>query len=128
MKHRASKLFVKKNRLAYKVIRYLQKGLYLKRNIMELKKNPEYDSKRYGLNFFLSGLLLALLLTLGAFKYTQYAEEVKQEAVYDISDEVEEMADITRQNEPPPPAPPPPPPATVEVVEDDVETPDVVLL
>ena len=125
MKHRASKLFVKKNRLAYKVIRYLQKGLYLKRNIMELKKNPEYDSKRYGLNFFLSGLLLALLLTLGAFKYTQYAEEVKQEAVYDISDEVEEMADITRQNEPPPPAPPPPPPATVEVVEDDVETPDV---
>lgn len=92
---------------------------------MEVKKNPQYDSKRYGLNFFLTGLLVALLVTLGAFTYTKYEQEVEEELSYVVSDDVEEMADITRQNEPPPPAPPPPPPATVEVVEDDVETPDV---
>lgn len=88
---------------------------------MELKKNPKYDSKSYGLNFFLTGLLVAELLALSAFKYTQYEKSDDTAIEYDIVEDVEELADITVQNEPPPPKPPPPPPATVTVVEDDVE-------
>lgn len=89
---------------------------------MELKKNPKYDTKRYGLNFFLAGLLVAELLALYSFTYTKYDTIVQDEIVYSADDDFEELADITIQ-EPPPPAepPPPPPPATVEVVEDDVK-------
>lgn len=88
---------------------------------MELKKNPKYDTKRYGLNFFLAGLLVAELLALYSFTYTKYDRIVKEEIIYSADDDFEEIADITIQ-EPPPPAepPPPPPPATVTVVEDDV--------
>lgn len=91
---------------------------------MEVKKNPKYDTRRYSQTFFLSGLLFSLVLTLGAFEWTRHVKEEKVEAAKAGPVEMEELPDITKQNEPPPPAPPPPPPATVEVVEDDVETPD----
>jgi periplasmic protein TonB len=88
---------------------------------MELKKNPEYDAKTYTTTFFLGGLLIAGLVTLGAFTYTQYptVEAPKEQVV--VNTDMEELPDITQQNEPPPPAPPPPPPATVEAVEDDAD-------
>ncbi|MGV3599401.1 MAG: energy transducer TonB [Bacteroidota bacterium] len=92
---------------------------------MELKKNPKYDLKRYVSTFFLAGFLMAELLTLFAFTYTQYEDVVVEEVQYDVQTDNEELPDITQQNEPPPPAPPPPPPTTVEVVEDDVETQDI---
>ncbi|KAB2916843.1 MAG: energy transducer TonB [Bacteroidetes bacterium] len=92
---------------------------------MELKKNPKYDLKRYVSTFFLAGFLIAELITLYAFTFTQYEEVVVEEATYDVQSDNEELPDITQQNEPPPPAPPPPPPTTVEVVEDDVETQDI---
>ncbi len=88
---------------------------------MELKKNPEKDSKRYGLNFFLTGLLVAEIFALSAFNYTQYEDEVKTVVNYTADDDFEELADITIQEPPPAEKPPPPPPATVTVVEDDVD-------
>lgn len=87
---------------------------------MELKKNPEKDSKRYVLNFFLIGLLVAELFTLWAFTYKQYDDKPKEEKEYAADDDFEELADITIQEPPPAEKPPPPPPATVTVVEDDV--------
>lgn len=89
---------------------------------MEQKKNPKYDTKRYSLTFFLTGLLISVSAAYFSFTYTQYDDVVEEEKIYTADEDFEELADITIQ-EPPPPAepPPPPPPATVEVVEDDVE-------
>jgi periplasmic protein TonB len=88
---------------------------------MELKKNPQYDSKTYSTTFFLGGLLIAGLVTLGAFTYTQSPKVEEAAVAVAANNEMEELPDITQQNEPPPPAPPPPPPATVEAVEDDAD-------
>ncbi len=87
---------------------------------MELKKNPDKDSKRYGLNFFLTGLLVAEILTLSAFKYTKYDHIQEEAKTYAADDDFEELTDITIQEPPPAEKPPPPPPATVTVVDDDV--------
>lgn len=92
---------------------------------MELRKYPEADIRRKTDIYFMVGLAIALGLTLGAFSYTTYDEATNFELDLSGTEEVEEMTDITRQDQPPPP--PPPPPQTIEVVEDnaDVEESDI---
>lgn len=86
---------------------------------MDIKKYPEVDVRRKTDLFFMVGLILALGATYGAFSYGT-RDEVKEDGpVAQVSEEAEEMTDITRQETPPPP--PPPPPQTIEVVENDAD-------
>lgn len=86
---------------------------------MELKKNPEVnlESKR-GL-FLQIGLVIALLIVLGAFEYKSYEKSAYNLGQLNLDDLEEEIIPITKQELKPPP-PPPPPPEVIEIVEDDV--------
>lgn len=83
---------------------------------MELRKYPDADIRKKTDIYFMVGLAIALGATLAAFSYTTRDEVI----VVDLGDmgaeDVEEMTDITRQDQP---QPPPPPPQTIEVVADD---------
>lgn len=80
-------------------------------------KYPEVDVFALSPTFFRLGLIAALLLTLGAFNWTQYAEVFEQqELVFSIDEDIE--IDAPRTAEPPPPPPPPPPPVIQEVPEE----------
>jgi protein TonB len=86
---------------------------------MEPKKNPEISlEKKKGL-FFQIGLVIALLIVLGAFEYKSYEKSVYNLGSLNIDDLEEEIIPITKQELKPPP-PPPPPPEVIEIVEDDV--------
>ena len=90
---------------------------------MELKKNPEASlEKKKGL-FFQIGLVIALLLTLGAFEYKSYERINYDLGALNLDDLEEEIIPITKQEVKPPP-PPPPPPEIIEIVEDEVEIED----
>jgi protein TonB len=86
---------------------------------MEPKKNPEVnlESKR-GL-FLQIGLVIALLVVLGAFEYKSYEKSAYNLGQLNLDDLEEEIIPITKQELKPPP-PPPPPPEVIEIVEDDV--------
>ncbi|HHB79373.1 MAG TPA: energy transducer TonB, partial [Saprospiraceae bacterium] len=76
-------------------------------------KYPALDVFRSSGTYFGVGVVSALLLTLLAFNWTQFEEEV---FVPDYSLEVEEdiMVEPPRTTKPPPPPPPPPPPVIEE--------------
>ncbi|HCS19356.1 MAG TPA: energy transducer TonB [Bacteroidetes bacterium] len=89
---------------------------------MELRKYPEADIRKKTDIYFMIGLAIALGATLGAFSYSSRDKVNNIDLVSTGSDDVEEMAPITRQQQPPPP--PPPPPQTIDVVADDAQTED----
>ncbi|PIF06596.1 MAG: energy transducer TonB [Draconibacterium sp.] len=90
---------------------------------MELKKSKKADLENKKNIFFLTGLVLALGLTLLAFNWksktsaTQSLGEVQAQTVED------EIIPITREPEVKPPPPPEPPPVVevLQIVENDVE-------
>lgn len=86
---------------------------------MEIKKYPAADVRRKSDIYFMIGLIVALGITLAAFNYKSSDEIDLTGFLPDAVEEVEEMTDITRQEQPPPP--PPPPPQEIEVIEDDSE-------
>ncbi len=86
---------------------------------MEIRKYPEVDVRRRTDIYFMVGLVISLGLTIGAFSIGNRPEKQEAQLFVPVDDEVEEMTDITRQDEPPPP--PPPPPEQIEVIEDDSE-------
>src|SRR5688500_1596823 len=86
---------------------------------MELRKNPEADVRRKTDIYFMIGLVVSLGITLGAFSYTTQDEVINVDLGLMATEDVEEMTDITRQEQPQ--TPPPPPPQTIEVIEDDSE-------
>ncbi|MCB0587447.1 MAG: energy transducer TonB, partial [Phaeodactylibacter sp.] len=82
-------------------------------------KYPWADAFKYSGTFFNLGLALALGLTILAFSWTQYEEEVyipDDALVFDEEIEIEPP----RTAEPPPPPPPPPPPVIEEVPDETV--------
>lgn len=87
---------------------------------MQLKKSDKADLENYRALFLLSGLVLALLLSISLIEYKQYDETVKSLGELDVEID-DEIIPITQRNLAPPPPPPPPPPEVIEVVEDDVE-------
>ena len=90
---------------------------------MEPKKNPEVNlEKKRGL-FLQIGLVIALLVVLGAFEYKTYEKIAYNLGALSLDDLEEEIIPITKQEIKPPP-PPPPPPEIIEIVEDDVEIED----
>jgi len=88
-------------------------------------KYPEVDVFRWRGLFFRVALIAALALTIGAFSWTIYDEEVKiPEGALALDEDIE--IEIPRSAAPPPPPPPPPPPKIEEVpnevmLEDDEE-------
>ena len=90
---------------------------------MEPKKNPEVNLERKKGLFLQIGLVIALLLVLGAFEYKTYEKIAYNLGALSLDDLEEEIIPITKQEVKPPP-PPPPPPEVIEIVEDDVEIED----
>ena len=90
---------------------------------MEPKKNLEVDLERKKGLFLQIGLVIALLLVLGAFEYKTYEKIAYNLGSLSLDDLEEEIIPITKQEIKPPP-PPPPPPEVIEIVEDDVEIED----
>jgi len=87
---------------------------------MESKKNEKAEINHLRGNFFLTGMVVALLVALAAFSYTKY--DRKQEALGPVVyEEKVEVMENTEQKKPPPPPPPPP---VLQIVEDNVEIPD----
>jgi len=90
---------------------------------MEPKKNPDISlEKKKGL-FFQIGLVIALVIVLGAFEWKSYDKVAYNLGQLNLDDLEEEIIPITKQEVKPPP-PPPPPPEVIEIVEDDVEIED----
>ncbi len=90
---------------------------------MESKKNPEVNLERKRGLFLQIGLVIALLVVLGAFEYKTYEKIAYDLGALNLDDLEEEIIPITKQEIKPPP-PPPPPPEIIEIVEDDVEIED----
>jgi protein TonB len=90
---------------------------------MEPKKNSEVDLERKKGLFLQIGLVIALLVVLGAFEYKTYEKIAYNLGALSLDDLEEEIIPITKQELKPPP-PPPPPPEIIEIVEDDVEIED----
>ncbi len=87
---------------------------------MEPKKNPDISlEKKKGL-FFQIGLVITLVIVLGAFEWKSYDKLAYNLGQLNLDDLEEEIIPITKQEVKPPP-PPPPPPEVIEIVEDDVE-------
>ena len=87
---------------------------------MEPKKNPEISlEKKKGL-FFQIGLIITLIIVLGAFEWRSYEKVDYNLGQLNLDDLEEEIIPITKQEVKPPP-PPPPPPEVIEIVEDEVE-------
>ncbi|MCK9481520.1 MAG: energy transducer TonB [Bacteroidia bacterium] len=91
---------------------------------MELKKSIKADVSKRATSFFLFGLLVIQLITLGAFSYTWYDKvDTTPKITKPVNDgEVIEQTEITQQAYY---VPPPPPPTSIEVVEDDKADDDV---
>jgi len=87
---------------------------------MEPKKNPEVNLERKRGLFLQIGLVIALLIVLGAFEYKSYEKVEYNLGSLNLDDLEEEIIPITKQELKPPP-PPPPPPEVIEIVEDEVE-------
>ena len=87
---------------------------------MELKKNPEVNLERKKGLFLQIGLVIALLIVLGAFEYKSYEKVAYNLGLLNLDDLEEDIIPITKQELKPPP-PPPPPPEVIEIVEDEVE-------
>lgn len=87
---------------------------------MEPKKNPDISlEKKKGL-FFQIGLVITLVIVLGAFEWKSYDKVAYNLGQLNLDDLEEEIIPITKQEVKPPP-PPPPPPEVIEIVEDEVE-------
>ena len=90
---------------------------------MEPKKNPEISlEKKKGL-FFQIGLVVTLVIVLGAFEWKSYEKVDYNLGQLNLDDLEEEIIPITKQEKNPPP-PPPPPPEVIVIVEDKVEIVD----
>jgi len=90
---------------------------------MEPKKNPKVNLERKRGLFLQIGLVIALLVVIGAFEYKTYEKIAYNLGNLNLDDLEEEIIPITKQEIKPPP-PPPPPPEIIEIVEDDVEIED----
>lgn len=95
---------------------------------MEIKKNPKLDIERRRPAFFALGLVVALSITCIAFEWKQYDPQLADLGNLNLADEFEEEILITfRPETPPPPPPPPPAPEIIQIVDNKVDVPDIVI-
>ena len=65
---------------------------------MEIKKNPKADLQKYKSMFFLVGMIVSLGVVLAAFEYESKSGTVDVIEV-EVAEVVEDMTEITRQEE-----------------------------
>ncbi len=82
-------------------------------------KYPEANVFKHSGTLFRFGLAGALALTVMAFAWTQYDQNIDV-SMYDLDVEEELEIEPPRTAEPPPPPPPPPPPVIEEVPEEEI--------
>lgn len=87
---------------------------------MEAKKSPKADLESKKRIFLMTGLVIALGITLVAFEWRTYERSVVDLGMLEIDFIEEEDIPITRPETPPPP-PPPEPSQELVIVDDDVE-------
>lgn len=90
---------------------------------MDPKKTPKADLENFRGLFTLTGMVLALLISIIAIEWKVYDESVADLGELEVEINDEDVPITQRELQPPPP-PPPPPPEVIEVVEDDVELED----
>lgn len=92
---------------------------------MELKKNPQADLESKKGFFIQIGLIVALLVTIGAYEYKSYGDnDINSFGALDMDALDEEDIEITRPDEvkpPPPPEAPPEAPEEIEIKENEEE-------
>jgi TonB family C-terminal domain len=93
---------------------------------MEIKKTPKADLENRRTLFTEIGLVLALLLVLGAFSVGSKEKKMADLAAEEQVVEVEDMVPITQETPPPPPDQPKIPVLSdqIDIVEDDIKVED----
>jgi len=81
-------------------------------------KKPKVDALRWSATMLRGGLVVALAMTVLAFSWTTYDNDISVPDYKDWEEDMTEVIPPTKHNTPPPPPPPPPPP-TVEIVDND---------
>ena len=96
---------------------------------MEVKKSPKVDMNNYKMLFIEAGLVIALLVTIGAFEH-QTREKKESALTADNSELVEEeIIPITQDTPPPPPEKPKIPVLSdqIDIVDDNIKVDDNIL-
>ncbi len=92
---------------------------------MEIKKSPKADLEGKKSTFTLIGLCISLLIVWFVFEYRSYEKAEQVFEVRAVAEDNEDMAEITKQEQPKQQPPAPKPQVTqIQVVEDDVEVED----
>lgn len=87
---------------------------------MKSRKNESADLEKLKNLFLAGGLVLTLLIVLGALQYRSYDRSLMDLGQLDLAIDDEDVPITQRELQPPPP-PPPAPPEQLQVVEDDLE-------
>ncbi len=115
-------VFLLRKMFASKVRSTIEEGAHEKKYSSPLiarNKYPEVNPFHLSRPIWLFGLAISLLLTVLAFSWTRYEQEVYiPEGALDYEEEIE--IEPPRTAEPPPPPPPPPPPIIEEVPEEEI--------
>ena len=96
---------------------------------MEVKKSPKVDMNNYKMLFIEAGLVIALLVTIGAFEH-QTREKKDSVLAADTSELIEEeIIPITQDTPPPPPETPKIPVLSdqIDIVDDNIKVDDNIL-
>ena len=96
---------------------------------MEVKKSPKVDMNNYKMLFIEAGLVIALLVTIGAFEH-QTREKKENTLTAENSEVVEdEIIPITQDTPPPPPETPKIPVLSdqIDIVDDNIKVDDNIL-
>jgi protein TonB len=91
---------------------------------MEIRKTPKADLESKKTLFFEIGLVISLLIVLGAFSMKSYDKRTVDLPDLVVDDAPEEIIPITEQKVKPPPPPPPKQVTQIKIVDDDVEVED----
>ncbi|MGA8854827.1 MAG: energy transducer TonB [Christiangramia sp.] len=89
---------------------------------MQVRKNPQADTRRNSLIFFQLGLIIVLTITYAGLEWKFDDKNTSRDYVIAVPDINMEDIPITEVNNIPPPPPPPPPiPEVIEVVADNLQ-------
>ena len=91
---------------------------------MEIRKTPKADLDNKKGYFFEIGLIISLLIVLGAFSMKSYDKRTIEIVQVAADDAPEEIIPITEQKVKPPPPPPPRQVTQIKIVDDNVDVED----
>lgn len=89
---------------------------------MEVKKNPNVDISKMKLEFGLVGTIFVLAFCIIMFSFTTFKKTTPKKKIVAKSDDTEVIDNTDHKKAPPPPPPPP----TLQIVDNNVETPETI--